>query len=103
MVNRTRKPPTRESQIERDLCALVKSRGGIPYKFKSPQRRSAPDRLCVMPGGVSFFVECKKPGERSTVLQIQEHRRLISLGQRVYVTDSYDKNMRIMLAEAPPR
>lgn len=37
----------RESAVEHHLCANVKARGGIAYKFTSPQRRSVPDRLVV--------------------------------------------------------
>lgn len=37
----------RESAIEEYLVKRTKSRGGIAYKFTSPQRRSVPDRLVL--------------------------------------------------------
>lgn len=79
----------RESQIEARLVRRIREAGGVAYKFTSPARRSVPDRLCVMPGGVTFFVECKRPGEKPTEAQEREHARLRALGHRVYVVDSY--------------
>lgn len=79
----------RESQIEARLVRRIRDLGGIAYKFTSPARRSVPDRLCVLPEGVSFFVECKRPGEKPTEAQAREHARLLALGHSVYVVDSY--------------
>ncbi|WP_442596367.1 VRR-NUC domain-containing protein [Parapusillimonas sp. JC17] len=80
----------RESQIEARLVRRIRELGGIAYKFTSPARRSVPDRLCIMPGGLAFFVECKRPGERPTEAQHREHDRLRALGQTVLVVDSYE-------------
>lgn len=79
----------RESRIETRLVRRIRELGGIAYKFTSPARRSVPDRLCILPEGVSFFVECKRPGEKPTEAQEREHSRLRALGHRVYVVDSY--------------
>jgi hypothetical protein len=49
----------RESQLEQKLVHHITKLGGIAYKFSSPNRRSVPDRLCVMPNGRAFFVELK--------------------------------------------
>lgn len=77
-----------EKTIEAYLVKKVKAIGGIAYKFTSPQRRSVPDRLCVLPGGKIFFVELKAPGKLPTRLQAKEHETLRALGQLVYVIDS---------------
>jgi hypothetical protein len=37
-----------EKDIEAHLVARVKAKGGIAYKFTSPQRRSVPDRLVLL-------------------------------------------------------
>lgn len=37
-----------EKTIEAHLVKRVKERGGVAYKFTSPQRRSVPDRLVLM-------------------------------------------------------
>lgn len=55
-----------EKEIEAHLVRRVKEAGGIAYKFTSPQRRSVPDRLVLMPGGRALFVECKRPGAKPT-------------------------------------
>lgn len=78
----------RESDVENHLVKRVKERGGTPYKFKSPQRRSVTDRICAMPGGVVIFVEVKKPGEEPREDQAREHQRLRNLGCKVLVVDS---------------
>ncbi|SPA25918.1 VRR-NUC domain protein [Cupriavidus taiwanensis] len=77
-----------ESKIEAHLVKRVKEIGGKAYKFTSPQRRSVPDRLVLMPGGRATFVECKASGQRPTDAQAREHARLWALGFPVLVVDS---------------
>lgn len=77
-----------ERDVEAWLVAETKKRGGTAYKFTSPQRRSVPDRLVLLPGGEIFFVETKAPGKKPTEGQVREHDRLRALGFRVYVMDS---------------
>ena len=77
-----------EKAIELSLVKRIKELGGIAYKFVSPNRRSVPDRLCLLPGGRVLFVECKAPGKRPTVLQAKEHERLRALGFEVLVVDN---------------
>lgn len=103
MSMRTRKPPTTELQIERDLCRLISNRGGLAEKFTSPSRRNVPDRLCRMLGGDAFFVECKAPGAKPTKAQLRDHAQRRSVGYRVYVTDSYEYNAVIVLREVWPK
>jgi hypothetical protein len=78
----------RESEIERHLVKRVKERGGVPYKFVSPQRKGVPDRLCALPGGVVVFCELKAPGQEPRPDQAREHQRLRDLGCKVLVLDS---------------
>lgn len=78
----------REIAIEQPLAKAVKKRGGIAYKLVSPGRRNVPDRLCIMPGGRIFFVECKAPGEKPRPGQYREMNRLRALGCEVYTLDS---------------
>lgn len=79
-----------ESKIEAHLVKRVKDVGGAAYKFTSPQRRSVPDRLVLMPGGRATFVECKATGQHPTDAQAREHARLWALGFPVLVVDSID-------------
>ena len=76
-----------EKTVERELVKRVKEEGGIAYKFTSPNRRSVPDRLCLLPGGKILFVECKAPGKKPTKLQAREHERLRAMGFEVVVVD----------------
>lgn len=78
----------REKQIEEYLRDEVKARGGLCLKFTSPQRRSVPDRICLMPHGVTIFVECKAPGQKPTPQQVREHERFRALGHTVLVIDT---------------
>ncbi len=77
-----------EKDIEAYLVKRVKDLGGIAYKFTSPQRRSVPDRLCLLPGGFIFFVELKAPGKKPTPQQEREHLRIKALGIPCHVADS---------------
>lgn len=79
-----------ESAIERAFVARVKSLGGIAEKFTSPGRRSVPDRLVTLPGGVIIFVELKRPGGKPTVAQLRDHERRLALGCDVRVIDSLE-------------
>jgi len=79
-----------ESAIERAFVARVKSLGGMAEKFTSPGRRSVPDRLVTLPGGVIIFVELKRPGGKPTVAQLRDHERRRALGCDVRVIDSLE-------------
>ena len=77
----------REKDIERKFVAEVKRRGGICPKWVSPGFDGMPDRIALLPGGKSGFVEAKAPGEKSRPLQASRHALLQRLGFRVYVLD----------------
>lgn len=80
-----------EKTIEAHLVKRVKERGGVAYKFTSPQRRSVPDRLVLLPGGVVEFIELKAPGKKPTPMQLREHERLRALGLAVLVIDTKEE------------
>ncbi|MCI8893020.1 MAG: VRR-NUC domain-containing protein [Eubacterium sp.] len=80
-----------EKQIENTLKTAVKKAGGIAPKFVSPSFAGMPDRLVLLPDGVFAFVELKAPGESPRPLQRARHRKLRSLGFKVYVIDSIDE------------
>ena len=80
----------RESELENKLVSHITKLGGIAYKFSSPNRRSVPDRLCVMPNGRAFFVELKTKDKAPTPLQQHEHCLLRALGHTVLVIDSLE-------------
>lgn len=88
----------RERNIERACCALAEKQGWWQRKFKSPGKRSAPDRIFAKEG-VVFFVEFKAPGKKATPLQAQEHLKMRAAGLRVYVCDNKPYFVRILRVE----
>jgi len=92
-----------EKIIEQYLVREVKKINGIPYKFKSPQRRSIPDRLCIFDQNITAFVEVKATGKMLTDAQWREMDRLESKGQWVLWVnsksgvDNFIKKVKIML------
>ena len=85
-----------ENQVENSVRNAVKKAGGIAYKFTSPNRRSVPDRLCLLPGGRTFFVECKASGKAASNAQKKEHAKLKKLGFKVFVIDYILKNVEVL-------
>ena len=77
-----------EKTIEQYLVKEVKKLGGIPYKFKSPQRRSVPDRLCIFNKKITIFVEVKATGKVPTEAQLREMERLVDKEQWVVYVNS---------------
>jgi len=87
-----------ESQIEKHLVKRIETIGGTAEKFTSPNRRSVPDRLVLMPARgpvprytpVIIFVELKAPGKKPTPAQQRDHERRRAMGFRVEVLDSIE-------------
>ena len=77
-----------EKVLERKLVEKIKKLGGHAYKFVSPNQRGVPDRLCVLPHGITVFVELKTTGKKPTKLQELCMGELKSLGQECVVIDS---------------
>lgn len=105
------KEPTRESDVEKYLVDRVEQLGGEVRKVKWIGRNKAPDRLVMLPWGVSssvghrtVWVEVKRPGGCRTFPknahergQAREHERMRHLGQHVEVVDSYEGVDRMLL------
>lgn len=77
-----------EKTLEANLHSQVKKLGGVCWKFVSPGNRGVPDRIVILPGGFSCFVEMKKPGESLEPLQLEIHKKIQGLKYPVYVVDS---------------
>ena len=68
----------KESAIEARLVRGVKKRGGLCYKFTSPGNPGVPDRIVILPGGTTVYVELKTEIGRLAKIQkwqIEELRR----------------------------
>lgn len=101
----------RESQIEAYLAKRVKELGGEVRKVQWVGRRSAPDRLVMLPycsawahrgwahrGGKTIWVEVKNPetikhfpADARERAQHREHERMRKLGQRVEVVGTFEQ------------
>lgn len=73
----------RESQIEERLGRMIRSRGGLYYKFVSPGSRGVPDRLVILPGGRVIFVELKTATGHLSSLQRYQIERMRAQGADV--------------------
>ena len=76
-----------EKEIEKKLVHAVQMMDGMAVKFVSPGFDGMPDRIVLLPGAHMAFVELKRPGEKPRPLQRARHKKLRSLGFKVYVLD----------------
>jgi len=76
-----------EKLTEQKLVSAVKAVGGIAVKFVSPSYDGMPDRLVLLPGARSAFVEVKAMGCKPCPLQVRRHKMLRALGFLVCVLD----------------
>jgi hypothetical protein len=79
-----------ERDIEKALVKRITALGGTCEKFTSPARRSVPDRIVCLPGGVVEFVELKAPGKKPKEKQERDHLRRRAIGCVVRVIDSLE-------------
>lgn len=78
----------RESTLERKLVDAIKRIGGMAPKWTSPGNRGVPDRLVILPNGLTVYVEMKAPGKPLQPLQVHWAKKLTNLGHQVYKIDS---------------
>ena len=81
-----------ESSVEQYLRRKVEAAGGRCVKFDPGNYRGWPDRIVLLPGGVTAWVETKRPsGGRVAPAQRIAHEELLRLGQRVVIVWSKDE------------
>ena len=51
----------RETTIEKKLVKLIEGMGGRCVKGNPQGNTGFPDRLCILPGGITYYIETKKP------------------------------------------
>lgn len=78
----------RESAIEKYLVREVERMGGLAPKWISPGNNGVQDRLVILPGGLTVYVETKAPGKPLRPLQAKWAKKLKDLGHKVYKLDS---------------
>jgi hypothetical protein len=85
-----------EKTIERKVRIYAKTLGIHCFKYTTPARRSAPDRICFTSNGRVFFLELKAKGNKPTKAQALEHDFYRSLGFYVFWCDNIEEGKRIM-------
>ena len=63
--------------MEKLLCDLVQERGGLCFKWLSPDNPGVPDRIVITPEGRTIFVEIKTEIGRLANIQKWQHSRLL--------------------------
>jgi hypothetical protein len=89
---------TKESEktLEARLVREIEARGGMALKYTSQFHRGIPDRICLLPGGVTVFVELKSTGQKPTKLQDHAMKQLEKLGFSTRVIDSTESLDRLL-------
>lgn len=77
-----------EKALERYLVSRIKEIGGECLKYSNPGVVGYPDRLCLLPGCYTAWVELKSKDGVLAPMQRIRLDRLTKLGQRVYVCNS---------------
>src|SRR5574344_1940558 len=77
-----------EKAIERYLAACVKELGGICLKYSNPGMVGYPDRICLLPGGETIWVELKSKGGGLKAVQKIRITQLRKIGHTVHVCSS---------------
>lgn len=85
-----------EKDIEAAVCKYAKECGCLVYKFTSPQRRSVPDRLLLLPGGLTVFIEFKRPGGKLTPGQERERDRIRGQGHLWFLVDDINEGKTVI-------
>lgn len=77
-----------EKMIERYLCDSIKQMGGVCLKYSNAGMVGYPDRICLLSGGVVFWVELKSKDGRLNEVQKIRIRQLRGMGHTVNVCRS---------------
>jgi len=81
----------REKEIERRMCELVRKRGGLSYKFTSPNAPGVPDRIVITPEGNVWFVELKTEIGRMANIQKWQKSELEKRNANVRVVRGWEE------------
>jgi len=79
-----------EKDIENRFVKEAKKLGCITRKLNGMGYNSWPDRLILVPGGVTLFFEFKRPGEHLRPAQAELHLQADTIGHTWYTFDSWE-------------
>jgi hypothetical protein len=92
----------KESAIEAWMARAVRSRGGLCYKWVSPGTTGVPDRIVILPGGRTIYVELKTEVGRLSEIQKHIHTELRKRGADVRTLYGLDQ-VKAFVEEVMPR
>ena len=70
----------RENKVEKYLDQRVRGLDGLTRKWVSPGVDGVPDRICLLPGGIIYFVEVKTITGSISETQKREQKRISDTG-----------------------
>lgn len=85
IANIVRHAEVSEKATEQYLTASIKQMGGICLKYNNPGMVGFPDRVCLLPGGFTVWVELKSKGQQLRTMQRIRKAQLEHIGQKVCV------------------
>ena len=88
-----KRPPLRESVIEKKVKMYARLKGWTVRKFTSPGKKFVSDNIFMRYPGRAFFIEFKRPGQKSNKGQQLEHGEMRNCGFSVYVIDNIGEGM----------
>lgn len=92
----------RETQLEKKARLAVERIGGKMPKWVSPGNRGVPDRIAILPDGLTVYVEMKAPGKPLEPLQRKWRKELLAMGHRHYKIDS-EEDIERFIQEVMPK
>lgn len=82
----TDKRPPKESAISRSILEALKKAGVFAWKnHGNPYSYAGLPDICAVHGGVTYYLETKRPGEVPTPIQAAFHTKLREAGAPVTV------------------
>lgn len=88
---KVKKLEPKEKSREIRLKVAVKRAEGICLKFYNKGNTGWPDDIILLPGGVTWWVELKKPGKTAEPLQEVRGKVLTDLGHNYILLDTDEK------------
>lgn len=85
-----------EADIEKEFVTYAASKGCLAVKLILHHGRGFPDRTVMCPGGVTFFIEFKKPGGKTSKNQDVWIDHLSKLGFECHVIDNIEEAKRLL-------
>jgi hypothetical protein len=80
-----------ETQIENRLVKMVHERGGLCYKFVSPNNHGVPDRIIITPDARTIYAELKTEIGRLAEIQRWQLNEMRQRGADVRILKGLDE------------